>query len=952
MDTLKVTTPEPLSEDWRWSEFDLPGNIIDIFEDRDGNVWFSTLNGLVKYDGYAFRTLTTEDGLASNDIRTVTQTRDGALWVATREDGITRLGTDSVRTYTTDDGLADNQIEFRLLIPSRDDGLWAGFTTWGGGAGGLSYFDGHSWSTIQTPTDSLNVLSLTEARDGALWVATVRQGLFRYGGGEWTRFGPEDGLPGSGFVQIIQASDGSIWATALQETAIARYKNDVWTVYRTQDGLSERRHDSIWEGRDGRLWSASANGDFVTFNGERWRGVDSACKPTSFATHVEVARDGTLWVYGSRQPIAYRVRLEEAPRTRFDVGRVLRGGHRAGATWFATDDGPVRFDGRHWFLYGPEDGLLDSPYTSSVATEDGSVWFQADQGWCRYIQGRWEVHLTSEIGLDRLTSSSSAVAYRHKDGSFWVVGSRDGKAAVSRYAPALPVWKVHQPDILAERFHQTFVAANGDIWFSTNPWLWAAANQGEGAVRYDGDSWTHYTTDDGLLHNRIYGFGQSPDGKVWAGTPWGLSWFDGTKWESYGDGIPGEKPQRFQVAGEDLWCAYRPPAPTGVSRYDGATWHTYTKDDGLASNLVLHILPASDGTVWLATQGGISRFSPVTQTWSSYTQDAGIAPGDIERLWEKEGGGIGYRAQSGVAGILLPDTDTPKSAFNVAPTDVGSSGNVMLTWSARDRWDVTPPGEVRYQYRLDDEEWSSETNRTDVTLTSLSPGSHRIELRAIDDELNIEATPIVHAFVVEAPWWRNPVVAGPGLLIIAIALFQSARVVQRDKRLREGNQALSDANKELFQVNVDLQREQVLERLRGQAQGMQSSEDIGPVVEAVYRELGGLGLSLISSNITMQISENETQVWVTNEDGQAVAPFTRETQGLSRDEAALKQGGAYTHTQRVGEEMRLSIRRMIARGHPRWKGVPEDRWPGKGESYRILIEQGSTHYRYPFGGGG
>ena len=136
MDTLKVTTPEPLSEDWRWSEFDLPGNIIDIFEDRDGNVWFSTLNGLVKYDGYAFRTLTTEDGLASNDIRTVTQTRDGALWVATREDGITRLGTDSVRTYTTDDGLASNHVEFRSLIPSRDDGLWAGFTTWGGGAGG------------------------------------------------------------------------------------------------------------------------------------------------------------------------------------------------------------------------------------------------------------------------------------------------------------------------------------------------------------------------------------------------------------------------------------------------------------------------------------------------------------------------------------------------------------------------------------------------------------------------------------------------------------------------------------------------------------------------------------------------------------------------------------------------------------------------------------------------
>ena len=92
-----------------------------------------------------------------------------------------------------------------------------------------------------------------------------------------------------------------------------------------------------------------------------------------------------------------------------------------------------------------------------------------------------------------------------------------------------------------------------------------------------------------------------------------------------------------------------------------------------------------------------------------------------------------------------------------------------------------------------------------------------------------DPTPAAHLFIVAAPWWRNPVVAGPGLLLILGIIFQSARVVRGKQRLEAANQ--------------------VLERLRGQAQGMQSSEDIGPVVEAVHRELTGLGLPVFSSGM-------------------------------------------------------------------------------------------------------
>ncbi len=291
-------------------------------------------------------------------------------------------------------------------------------------------------------------------------------------------FGPEQGLPGLVYVEVVQTSDGSVWATSWDVPAIVRYKDDGWTVYRSADGLADVKHLSVWETPDRRILSVSTNGDIVTFTGEGWRVVDSALKPSG-ALYARLSRSGSLWLSPYQRPHAYRIRVREHFRTRFDVGRALGGGHRApdGSTWFVTDDGPVRYDGKNWVLYGPTEGLLDPPYGAMTATDDGSVWFLGAQsrGWCRHVAGRWETHTASDMGLQRLSiGSSSAIrgslglTYHPTDSTFWVAGSRDGKAAVSRYDGQS--WQVLDPGVDAERLHSPFVVASGDIWFGTNVW--------------------------------------------------------------------------------------------------------------------------------------------------------------------------------------------------------------------------------------------------------------------------------------------------------------------------------------------------------------------------------------------------------------------------------------------------------------------------------------------------
>ncbi len=55
-----------------------------IVEERGGNLWFGTWEGVSRYDGEQFVTFTTEDGLAHNRVYCILQDGEGNLWFGTQ----------------------------------------------------------------------------------------------------------------------------------------------------------------------------------------------------------------------------------------------------------------------------------------------------------------------------------------------------------------------------------------------------------------------------------------------------------------------------------------------------------------------------------------------------------------------------------------------------------------------------------------------------------------------------------------------------------------------------------------------------------------------------------------------------------------------------------------------------------------------------------------------------
>ena len=526
----------------------------------------------------------------------------------------------------------------------------------------------------------------------------------------------------------------------------------------------------------------------------------------------------------------------------------------------------------------------------------------------------------------------------------WVAGRHQGKSGAARLDRN--GWRIFNESdgVVGNNIATGYAAENGDLWFGTKHRVFGG---GGGLMRFDEGTWTHYSTESGLINDRIYEVGQTTDGMIWVGTWRGLSRFDPLSeiWTGF---LPhpesdrgGDQKIRSLSASRVVWVG-QAANDGGVGRFDGTAWQWFTTKDGLVNDGVWEVFVSRDGIVWAATNDGLSRYDGVI--WTSYVDHSSPASTLFHSIAETNDGALWMRGMetetdSPILVRHIPDRNGPETRIEDALDRVSSDGIIFLRWAGDDYFNDTSSDELRYQHRMNEEDWSRPTGQKAFTFTGLVHGRHRFEVRAIDRDGNIDPTPAVHGFLVAAPWWRDPVVAGPGLLLIIGILFQSARVVQAKRKLQASVDALSSANNELFQVNVDLQREQVLERLRGQAQGMQSSEDIKPVVEAVNRELSGLGLPLIGASIGIHLSETATEIWVTSEMWNLLSLNKRMSSSVKPNAVAMT---TTIRTRRV-RELKRAAHRHIERGVGMWnvwKDIPEDRWPKKIDLYWAFFEGG------------
>ncbi len=245
-------------------------------------------------------------------------------------------------------------------------------------------------------------------------------------------------------------------------------------------------------------------------------------------------------------------------------------------------------------------------------------------------QGNW-THITAingkEIGY--VTDIAS-----EKDGTIWICSS----GGTFRYKENSWIDEsAHFFEFREDIFEYPIdlvVAPNGDLWFSGNI---------DYLVKYDGENWYHYEKPPPVAQ-RYRDIGVDSNGIVWCAVD-GIIRFDGNTWDVYSteDGLCQRVVQRIAVSKDgDVWCRYADPywcegstqcGRYGVSHFTGDSWETYNTDNGLISNYVDGIEFDSEGSVYIGYVNGISRYDGSTWEVFSETASGELTFDRDENLW-------------------------------------------------------------------------------------------------------------------------------------------------------------------------------------------------------------------------------------------------------------------------------------------------------------------------------
>jgi signal transduction histidine kinase/ligand-binding sensor domain-containing protein len=495
---------------------------------------------------YAHTAWRIREGFSKGTIRAIAQTPDGYFWLGT-EFGLLRF--DGVRVVPwqppPDQHLPSNWII--SLVTARNGTLWIGTFK------GLA-----SWKngklTQYTELAGLYVLRLLEDREGTVWVGAggVPTGrLCAIQGGSVHCYG-QDGSLGVGVVGLYEDGKGNLWAGV--NNGLWRWKPGASNFYSMPNAVDSVQ--SFAEGDDGTLLIGTRAGITRLVD----RNIETYLLPGAPRANVNrMLRDraGGLWVGTNDRGL---VHLHQGRTDVFAQADGLSGNgvsalleDREGSVWVATTEGLDRFRNFAVTTFAVKQGLSNDIVHSVLADNDGSVWIGTRAGLDRWNKGQITIAGTGSAKRDgKINEEIPTSLFQDRRGRIW--------AATVHGFGYFESGRFVQVSGLGGNVHS--IAEDN----AENLWL---ANQDQGLLRV------------------------SPQGGVQQ-IPWtGLGHTD------YGWALVAD-PSRG-----GLWIGF----PNGGVAYfaDGGLRASYSAGNGLGEGRVGDLQVDPDGTLWAATEGGLSR---------------------------------------------------------------------------------------------------------------------------------------------------------------------------------------------------------------------------------------------------------------------------------------------------------------------------------------------------------
>ena len=487
-------------------------------------------------------------------------------------------------------------VDIRGLLATRDGTLWIGTAQ-----GLASWKDGKL--TQYPELAGQNVYTVIEDREGTVWAggaANPAGRLCAIHNGSIQCYGA-DGSLGVGVLSLYEDRGGNLWAGA--KTALWRWKPGPPKLHPLPDpGVTASQQ--LIEGDDGVVLIATLGGmkQLVDGKAEAYPlpGAESHFKPT----HLLRDRNGGLWIGTLDRGL---VHVHQGRTDVFAQSDGLSGDFvtslfedREGNIWIATIDGLDRFRDFAVATISAKQGLSSAQVGSVLATRDGSLWFGTGDGLNRWNNGQITVYRKGSGLPDDAIDS----LFQSDHERIWV-STHDGVAQLEdgRFIPVGGVPSGFVYSIAGD--------SAGNLWISQGQSLFHLLR---GSV-VDGTLWTK-------LGRKDFAMTLLPDpvqGGLWLGFfQGGVAYLkDGQVRASYAaaDGLGKGRVTGLQLDGDGtLWAA----TEGGLSRVKDGRVATLTSKNGLPCDTVHWSMEDNEHSVWLYMGCGLVRIArPELDAWAA-----------------------------------------------------------------------------------------------------------------------------------------------------------------------------------------------------------------------------------------------------------------------------------------------------------------------------------------------
>lgn len=754
-----------------WDKKDgLPQNSVNtICQTHDGYLWFGTQEGLVRFDGMAFRVFDKFNAppFRHSMVPSLAEDGQGRLWIGTRDGLLCHVKSAFLR-YDSLDGLMDTDVRALLCDGSK---LWIGTDD-----SGLFVRENDVIRREIPDLTTVNVLCKTGG--DSLWIGTLN-GLYGYFHGRLVRL---DSLfsPGHAEIRALwRDGEGTLWIGTYGGGAF-QFRNGVFSRADLGPGSEADLVTAIRHDRDGNLWFGTDGGGLIRRSGFGTRRFTTAHGlPINVILSMQEDLEGNLWI-----------------------------GTGGG--------GLLRISNGKFVSYTARDGL---PYDMSwtvMEGADGRMWIGTDGGGLAELRAGVFSTFNRSGGMP---SNVIMSVYEDARGQVWA-GTRGG--GVSRI-DGNRIRIFGERDGLPSNVIRSLTAdGRGRIWVGT---------EGRGVAYLEGAAWHTIDKSNGLPSNSVRALTGSGSDSVWIGTNAGLVLFDGRDLHVYDEkqGLSNPFVRCIHQDGASVWWVGT--FGGGLNRFKDGRFTPIRSGDGLFDDIVFSVVEDREGFLWLTSNRGVSRVSlDELRAFADgkidkvrcvvFDESDGMKSsecnGGSPGAWRSKDGRIWFATVKGLSVIDPSDIRLNREPppVNVEEVIVDGetadlSGSIEFAAGSH-RLEIqytglsfVAPRRVKFRYKLDgfDRDWVDAGSRRTAYFTNIPPGAYVFHVQACNNDGYWNTAGASLAFVLKPffwqTWWFQ--LGGVGLLIgIVVGLYRlrvrtlAARQVKLERLVGEKTHQLAE----------------------------------------------------------------------------------------------------------------------------------------------------------------